>query len=120
MEDYRTKLVMSIAKAKKIALENICRAQQKQKEYYDHCCGKSNYEVGEWVMVYMHPEESSQCVAISRLRRCYPELPDAGWTGIRKRKPCKNCLVVQQDPPVLQKGPFTRAMAQAEAETQEK
>ena len=53
MDDYRTELVMSMAKAKKIALENICRAQRKQKEFYDRHSGETTYHVGERVMVYM-------------------------------------------------------------------
>ena len=35
MEDYRTEFLVSLAKAKKIALENIRQAQAKQKEFYD-------------------------------------------------------------------------------------
>ena len=50
MDDYRTELVMSMAK---IALENICRAQRKQKEFYDRHSGETTYYVGERFMVYM-------------------------------------------------------------------
>ena len=37
MEDYRTEFLVSLAKAKKIALENIrqVQAKQKEKEFYD-------------------------------------------------------------------------------------
>ena len=37
MKDYRTEFLVSLAKAKKIALENIRQAQakQKEKEFYD-------------------------------------------------------------------------------------
>ena len=47
MDDYRTELVVSMAKAKRIALENICQAQHKQKEFYDRHSGEAKYLVGE-------------------------------------------------------------------------
>ena len=53
MEDYRTELLVSLAKAKKIALENIRQAQVKQKEFYDRHAGNPWYRVGERVIVYM-------------------------------------------------------------------
>ena len=151
MDDYRTELVMSMAKAKKIALESICRAQRKQKEFYDRHSGETTYHVGERVMVYMpgtvsgkrwkivrpyhgpyrvinmtptnaevqlveNPGEPSIFVALSRLRRCYPELPNTSWTGGKKYKRAKSVdrdIPVQ---PIRREGPVTRAMARAQAE----
>ena len=55
-----------MAKAKKIALENICRAQRKQKEYCYHCSGKFNYEVGKRVMVYMPGDVSGKNCRLER------------------------------------------------------
>ena len=60
MDDYRTELVVSMAKAKRIALENICQAQHKQKEFYDHHSGEAKYLVGEMVMVYMPGDVSGK------------------------------------------------------------
>ena len=154
VDDYRTELVMSMAKAKKIALENICRAQRKQKQFYDRHAGEAKFKVGERVMVYMPGEvsgnkwkiarpyhgpyrilsvtptnadvqlvenqgEPALFVAISRLRRCYPELPDTSWTGTKKRR---RFPATKKDLPpqlVRQEGPVTRAMAKAQAQAQE-
>ena len=41
MDDYRTELVMSMAKTKKIVMENICQAQRKEKEFYDRHSGNA-------------------------------------------------------------------------------
>ena len=60
MDDYRTELVMSMAKAKKIALENICQARRKQKQFYDCHAGEAKYQVGERVMAYMPGEVSGR------------------------------------------------------------
>ena len=159
MDDYRTELVMSMAKAKKIALENICRAQRKQKEFYDRHSGETTYHVGERVMVYMpgtvsgkrwkiarpyhgpyrvinitptnaevqlveNPVEPSIFVALSRLRRCYPELPNTSWTGGKKYKRAKSRSVINRSDvdrdipvqPIRREGPVTRAMARTQAE----
>ena len=66
MDDYKTELVVSMAKANKIALENIRQAQRKQKEFYDHHSGESSYRVGERVMVYMPGEVSGKRWKIAR------------------------------------------------------
>ena len=55
-----------MAKAKKIALENICRAQRKQKKFYDRHSGEAKYQVGERVMVYMPGEVSGKKWKIAR------------------------------------------------------
>ena len=120
MKDYRTEFLVGLAKAKKLALENIRQAQAKQKEFYDRQVGNPQYRLGERVMVYMpgdvtgknwklarpyhgpfrilsltptnaevqlieKPGDPSSFVALSRLRRCYPEMTDASWTGRKKR-----------------------------------
>ena len=62
-------------------------------------------------------EEPSIFVAVSRLRRCYPEQPDASWTGRRKskrpRRTCTRRLGVPPCSPAVQRtpGPVTRSMA---------
>ena len=142
-----------MAKAKKIALENICRAQRKQKEFYDRHSGEAKYQIGDRVMVYMsgdvsgkkwkiarpyhgsyrilsitptnaevqlikNPGEPSLFVALSQLRRCYPELPDTSWTGPSKRKRVKRPPAAKQDLPALpvqHARPVTRALARAQA-----
>ena len=53
MEDYKTEFLVSLSKAHKIALENIRKAQTKQKEFYDRHSGDNEFKVGERVMVYM-------------------------------------------------------------------
>ena len=63
MDDYRTELVMSMTKAKKIATENICRAQRKQKAFYDRHSGDAKYKVG---MVYMPRDVSGKRRKIAR------------------------------------------------------
>ena len=53
MEDYKSEFLVSLSKAHKIALENIRKAQTKQKEFYDRHAGDHKFKVGERVMVYM-------------------------------------------------------------------
>ena len=53
MEDYRMELLVGLAKAKKVALENIRQAQAKQQEFYDRQAGNLQYQLGERVMVNM-------------------------------------------------------------------
>ena len=47
MEDYCMEFLASLAKVKKIALENIQQAQAKQKEFYDRQAGNPQYRLGE-------------------------------------------------------------------------
>ena len=73
------------------------------------------------VQLIENPGEPSLFVALSRLRRCYPELPDTSWTGARKRKRVKRPPAAKQDLPALpvqRAGPVTRAMARAQAQAQ--
>ena len=60
MDDYHTELVMSMAKAKKIAMESICRPQRKQMEFYGRHSGDAKYKVGEGFMVYMPRDVSGK------------------------------------------------------------
>ena len=60
--------------------------------------------------------EPSIFVAIDRLRKCYPELPDTCWTG---RKPTQKCRSKLQavtaspaEPVQRTTGPVTRSMTQ--------
>ena len=53
MEDYRSEFLISMAKAQKLALENIRKAQRKQKEFYDRASVNPKYRVGDRVMIYM-------------------------------------------------------------------
>ena len=66
MDDCRTELMMSMTKAKKIAMENICWADRKQKEFYDWHSGDAKYKVGEGVMVYMPRDVSDKKWKIAR------------------------------------------------------
>lgn len=38
------------------------------------------------VQLIEHPEYAPIFVAMDRLRKCYPELPDVSWTGRRQRR----------------------------------
>ena len=53
MEDYRSEFLISLAKAQKLALENIRKAQCKQKEFYDQASENPKYQIGDRMMVYM-------------------------------------------------------------------
>ena len=53
MEDYRSEFLISLARAQKLALENIRKAQEKQKEFYDRAAESPKYRLGDRVMVYM-------------------------------------------------------------------
>ena len=53
MEDYRNEFLLSLAKAQKLALENIRKAQSKQKEFYDRVSENPKYRIGDRVMTYM-------------------------------------------------------------------
>ena len=66
MEDYCTELLVSLAKAKKIALENIRQAQAKQKEFHDWYAGNLQYRVGERMMVYMPGDVSGKSWKLAR------------------------------------------------------
>ena len=53
MEDYRSEFVIGLAKAQKLALESIRKAQEKQKGYYDRATESPKYRIGDRAMVYM-------------------------------------------------------------------
>ena len=156
MEDYRTEFLVSLAKAKKIALENIQKAQTKQKEFYDRQAGNPQYKLGERVMVYMPGDvtgknwklarpyhgpfrilsltptnaevklieksgDPSLFVALGRLRKCYPEMTNASWTGHRRRNKSKKWGNPFQSErvetvPVHREGPVTRSMTRVRKE----
>ena len=156
MEDYRSEFLLSLAKAQKLALENIRKAQSKQKEFYDRASENPKYRIGDRVMTYMpgditgkdwklarpyhgpyriisltptnaevqlieRPSDPTLFVAISRLRRCYPEIPsDVSWTGRHKKAKRKrrSGRVQENSNSQLQnlprrEGPVTRSMARA-------
>ena len=51
MEDYRSEFLISLAKAQKLALEHIRKAQAKQKKFYDRAAVSSKYRgdrVKDW------------------------------------------------------------------------
>ena len=50
---YQSKFLISLGKAQKLALENIRKAQEKQKQYYDRVSENPKYRIGDRVMVYM-------------------------------------------------------------------
>ena len=59
--------------------------------------------------------EPSIFVAIDRLRKCYPELPDRCWTGrkqSRKRRSKRQTVTSPSDEPQRTTGPVTRSMTQ--------
>ena len=60
IEDYRTELLMSLVKAKSIALENIRQAQAKQKSSMIN----PQYRVGERVMEYMPGDVAGKMLEI--------------------------------------------------------
>ena len=57
IEDYRTELTVGLTESWKQAKQNVCKAQTKQKKYYDHRSKEIDFKVGERVMVYM-PQEA--------------------------------------------------------------
>ena len=71
------------------------------------------------VQLIENPGEPSLFVAISRLRRCYPELPDTSWTGARKRKRARSRPADPPTQPVQRTGPVTRAVARMQAQAKE-
>ena len=156
MEDYRSEFLISLGKAQKLALENIRKAQEKQKEFYDRAAVSSRYRIGDRVMVYMpgdvagkdwklarpyhgpyhiisvtptnaevqlieKPSDPALFVAISRLRRCYPEIPvDASWTGRNKKAKRKRRSgrppersQSRTESSIRREGPVTRLMTRA-------
>ena len=69
------------------------------------------------------PGDPSLFVALSRLRRCYPEMTDASWTGRKKRS--KNKMKKRaalphgsrfKAVPVRSEGPITRSMTRAQTD----
>ena len=52
LEDYRSEFLITLARAQKLALENIRKAQEKQK-FYDRAARSPKYRLGDRVMVYM-------------------------------------------------------------------
>ena len=57
IEDYRTELTVGLTESWKQAKQNVCKAQTKQKKYYDHHSKEIEFKIGERVMVYM-PQEA--------------------------------------------------------------
>ena len=51
IEDYRTEFLVGLAKAHQIAVQNIRKAQARQKEFYDRQSEDAHYRIGERVMV---------------------------------------------------------------------
>ena len=50
--DYRKRVVEKVELGQKLARENVQRAQQKMKDYYDQKTKESVFEVGQRVWVY--------------------------------------------------------------------
>ena len=51
--EHRRKIVRNIELSQQIARDNIARAQQKMKEYYDRTAKESDYVEGSKVWVYV-------------------------------------------------------------------
>ena len=66
MEDYRSEFLISQVKAQKLALENIQKAQCKQKEVYDRASENPKYRIGDRVMVYMPRDVSGKDWKLAR------------------------------------------------------
>ena len=47
MEDYQSEILISLGKAQKLALENIQKAQEKQKQYYDRASENPEYRISD-------------------------------------------------------------------------
>ena len=59
------------------------------------------------------PKDQPIFIALSRIRRCYDEIPDVSWTGPKKRKrQRKERQKEKQQEKIARDGPVTRAMAQ--------
>ena len=57
LDDYRTELTVGLTESWKQAKQNVCKAQAKQKKYYDHRSKEIDFKIGDRVMVYM-PQEA--------------------------------------------------------------
>jgi len=66
VSDYRQELVLSLATARKLAAENIQKAQQKYKIQYDKKAKIADYHVDDWVMVHFPQDESGALRKLSR------------------------------------------------------
>ena len=72
------------------------------------------------VQLIEKPEEPSLFVALSRLRRCYPEMTDASWTGRKKRNKTNRRVFLSstrddtKNSSVRREGPVTRSMTRAQ------
>ena len=56
VEDYRTELLTTLKKAHELAMESICKAQEKQRKYYDRQSTSPTFQVRDCVMVFMPSE----------------------------------------------------------------
>ena len=64
--DYRKQLVQTLSKARKLAADNIQRAQRKYKKQYDKHTKPIPYQVGDWVLIRFPQEESGANRKLSR------------------------------------------------------
>ena len=68
-EDYRTELVSTLVKTRKLALESVHKAQDKQRTFYDRQSTKLKFRVGDRVMVFMPSKTAGKD---HKLARPYP------------------------------------------------
>ena len=64
--DYRKQLVQTLSKARKLAADNIQRAQRRYKKQYDRHAKPMPYQVGDWVLIRFPQEESGANRKLSR------------------------------------------------------
>ena len=70
IEDYKSELLISLAKTQKLALENIGKTQAKQKLFYDKSTKNPAYKIGDRVMVFMPGDVTGKDWKLARPYHC--------------------------------------------------
>ena len=60
LDDYRTELIVGLSESWKQAKQNVCKAQAKQKKYYDHHSKEMDFKIEDRVMVYIYATRSAR------------------------------------------------------------
>ena len=66
VDDYKEDLLLNLSLAWRLAAENIRKAQQSQKHYYNRSVKTVELEVGDRVMVYMPSESKGEEYKLNR------------------------------------------------------
>ena len=66
LDDYREEFVLSLSSARRLAVENIKKAQKRYKCQYDKRATQVRFKIGQWVLVKFPHEESGRQRKLSR------------------------------------------------------